>query len=171
MSFLSTKTKLSVFITIVFLLGLGYVTLRLERHISSTSFCISCHSMTYPYEDLKNSAHYGRLGINPECGDCHLPPEPFRKLRVHISSGIRSAIAEYRFDLSTREDYDEHRARLAKRAREDIRSWSSSPCKGCHKAPRPETEYGIQAHKTMQAKRLTCVDCHRGIFHTTKARG
>ena len=74
-------------------------------------------------------------------------------------------IGEYRLDLSTREAYDEHRARLIERAREDIRSWSSSPCKDCHKGPRPTSEYGEEAHKTMQPKGLTCVDCHRGIFH------
>ncbi len=165
MSFFSTKTKLSVLITIVFLLSLGYITLRMERHLSSTQFCVSCHSMTYPYEDLKRSVHYGRLGIDPECGDCHLPPEPYRRVKVHILSGIRSMIGEYRLDISTREAYDEHRARLNERAREDIRSWSSSPCKGCHKGPRPDSEYGREAHKTMQPKGLTCIDCHRGIYH------
>ena len=167
MSFFNTKTKLSVLIAIVFLLSLGYITMKVERHLSSTQFCVSCHSMSYPAADLKSSIHYGRLGIDPECGDCHFPPEMYRKIKVHLFSGIRSMVGEYRLDLNTREAYEEHRARLTKRAREEIKSWGSSPCKACHKAPRPEANYGIEAHKSMQPKGLTCVDCHRGIFHAT----
>ena len=36
-----------------------------EAAVSTTAFCTSCHSMTYPAEELKSSSHYGALGANP----------------------------------------------------------------------------------------------------------
>ena len=32
-----------------------------EHALSRTEFCVSCHSQTYPYEELKKSSHYGAL--------------------------------------------------------------------------------------------------------------
>jgi len=36
-----------------------------EHALSRTEFCVSCHSQTYPYEELKKSSHYGELGADP----------------------------------------------------------------------------------------------------------
>ena len=44
-----------------------------EAAISRTEFCVSCHSETFPYEELKKSSHYGALGADPGCKDCHVP--------------------------------------------------------------------------------------------------
>lgn len=44
-----------------------------EHALSRTEFCVSCHSQTYPYEELKKSSHYGALGADPGCKDCHVP--------------------------------------------------------------------------------------------------
>ena len=38
-----------------------------EAAISRTEFCVSCHSETYPYEELKKSSHWGALGADPGC--------------------------------------------------------------------------------------------------------
>ena len=40
-----------------------------EHALSRTEFCVSCHSQTYPYEELKKSSHYGALG---EIGRAHV---------------------------------------------------------------------------------------------------
>ncbi|MDQ3185084.1 MAG: NapC/NirT family cytochrome c, partial [Pseudomonadota bacterium] len=32
-----------------------------EAAVSTTEFCTSCHSMSYPAEELKTSSHYGAL--------------------------------------------------------------------------------------------------------------
>ncbi len=165
MSFFGIKTKAVVVITAVIVVALGVAVLRLERHFSSTRFCTSCHSMSYAYEDLKRSVHYGRLGIDPGCVDCHFPPEFYGKVKVHILEGIRDTISELRLDLSTREAFELHRASFAEKARGMIRSWDSSPCRVCHKGPRPGSEYGRKAHREMDSSGLTCVDCHQGIFH------
>ena len=44
-----------------------------EAAVSRTEFCVSCHSETYPYEELKKSSHWGALGADPGCKDCHVP--------------------------------------------------------------------------------------------------
>src|SRR5512147_2608226 len=44
-----------------------------EHALSRTEFCVSCHSQTYPYDELKKSSHYGALGADPGCKDCHVP--------------------------------------------------------------------------------------------------
>ena len=44
-----------------------------EATVSRTEFCSSCHSEIYPYEELKKSSHWGALGADPGCKDCHVP--------------------------------------------------------------------------------------------------
>ena len=44
-----------------------------EAALSTEEFCTSCHSMTYTQKELKESTHYGALGVNPGCKDCHIP--------------------------------------------------------------------------------------------------
>lgn len=152
---------------IVLLIG-GAATLaglRVEEYTSSTRFCLSCHSMSFPYERLKGSVHYGTLGINPECGDCHMPPGLFKRSLVHVTAGIKDTINTFRIDLSTEEEYDRHRDDFREKAVEALRSWDSSPCRACHKSPRPESGFGRAAHASMANGEATCVDCHRGIFH------
>ncbi|MBI5903434.1 MAG: NapC/NirT family cytochrome c [Deltaproteobacteria bacterium] len=143
----------------------AYAVFSAERYFSSTGFCLSCHSMSYPYEALKRSRHYGTLGINPECRDCHFPPWFPQKVKTHIVEGVRDIISEFRYDLGTKEAFDAHREEFAARARESIRSWDSASCRTCHKAPKPSTEFGRAAHASMKSGKATCVDCHRNIFH------
>ena len=38
-----------------------------EAALSTEEFCTSCHSMTYTQTELKQSTHYGALGVNPGC--------------------------------------------------------------------------------------------------------
>jgi nitrate/TMAO reductase-like tetraheme cytochrome c subunit len=165
LSIFAIKTKAVVVITAVVVIVSGAAAMRMEKYFSSTPFCTSCHSMGYAYEDLKRSVHYGRLGIDPGCGDCHFPPDFYGKIKVHIVEGLRDTISEFRLDLSTREAFESYRASFAEKARETIRSWDSSPCRACHKGPRPRSEYGRKAHREMDSSGRTCVDCHQGIFH------
>ncbi len=56
-------------------LGIGVIAVVFggEAAVSRTEFCISCHSESYPYEELKKSSHWGALGADPGCKDCHAP--------------------------------------------------------------------------------------------------
>src|SRR3990172_13436183 len=89
------KSLMIAVITAAAVLALNYAVICGERFFGSTGFCISCHSMTYPYEGLEKSAHRGSLGINPECRDCHFPPDFIGKIKVHIFSGMKDAISNY----------------------------------------------------------------------------
>lgn len=136
-----------------------------ERYFSSTSFCISCHAMSYPYEGLKKSYHYGKLGINPECRDCHFPPQFYLKIKTHTVNGIKDIISSFRYDLSTKEAFDKHKEDFAAKARSELKTWGSSPCKACHKDPSPASEFGKAAHEEAKTGKMTCVDCHQNLVH------
>ncbi|MFQ5441985.1 MAG: NapC/NirT family cytochrome c [Thermodesulfobacteriota bacterium] len=160
----SVKAQAVVIITALVVIALAYGIKRAEEYSSSLEFCTSCHSMKYVYEDLKKSSHWGVLGINPVCGDCHLPPQITKRIWRHLR-GVKELINEWRYDFSTREAFEAGKGEFIRKARESIRGWDSAPCRGCHKAPRPASTFGKAAHSKMRKKGLTCVDCHRGIFH------
>jgi len=154
------------------ILGTAVVTLVItfgiiggEMYISSTSFCLSCHSMSYVHEELKQSSHYGLLGADPECRDCHLPPQFVKRVESHIVDGIRGLIGEFTRDHSTKEKFDEYRAEYAHNARKNIRKWDSSPCRTCHKTLRSSSNETAKEHMKMETEHKTCIDCHQNIAH------
>ncbi|TAN61568.1 cytochrome C [bacterium] len=150
----------------VVVLAINYGVIVAERYFSSAKFCTSCHSMSYAYEALQKSAHYGPKGINPECRDCHFPPEFHKKIIVHVVTGLKDTISEINIGL-TKESYEKRKDELGAKARADIKAWNSSPCRACHKSPAPNSEFGKAAHAKLQAGEATCVDCHQGqgLFH------
>lgn len=155
----------AIVVTAVIVLLLNYGALYSENYFSSVKFCTSCHGMTYAYGGLKKSAHYGPKGINPECRDCHFPPEFYKKIQVHAVTGVKDIISEMKGGLANQEIYEKRKYELGKTARADIRGWNSSPCRACHKTPVPRSEFGKAAHAGLQGGKVTCVDCHQGIFH------
>lgn len=138
---------------------------RAERYFSSTRFCIGCHSMTYVYQETRRSTHFGRLGLDPECGDCHLPARPLSRLWAHAAAGARDVVREITGDFSTEEKFDAARAELAHRARVDLRRWDSGPCRSCHENPRPRSGFVQRMHDRMETGDWTCIDCHQNLAH------
>ncbi len=151
----------SVVVTVVVIFGVWGG----ERFLSSTTFCLSCHSMSYPAEELKESGHYGPLGVNPECQDCHLPPSFIKRVESHIIDGTRAIIGELTKDLSTKEKFDEYRLEFAHNARMNLKKWDSASCRRCHKKPMPPTEEAAAEHKKMETEGKTCIDCHQNLVH------
>ncbi len=55
-----------------------------------TEFCLSCHEMTIPAEELKKTVHYkNRSGTTVSCADCHVagsksPSDYGRKFEAKI---------------------------------------------------------------------------------------
>lgn len=137
----------------------------LERSFSTTGFCTSCHSMSYPYEELKKSSHYGVIGADPNCEDCHLPPNFLLRVETHVVDGTKELIAQFTHDYSTKEKFDERRAANAHNARLNLRRWDSSPCRVCHKNVRPSSEEAELDHKKMETGGATCIDCHQNLVH------
>ena len=155
-----------VTVVVTFVLTIG--ALGTESYFSSTGFCLSCHSMSYVNEELKESSHYAEsaIGAAPACQDCHLPPQFFLRVESHVVDGIRAVIGEFRHDLSTKEGFDEYRAEYAHNARLNIRKWNSSPCTYmCHRDPQPTSEDAEREHKKMKTEGATCIDCHQNLVH------
>lgn len=139
-----------------------------EAALSTDEFCTSCHSMTYPQEELKQSSHYGALGANPGCKDCHIPQgfENFHlAVYTHIVDGARELYLELVNDYSTLEKFNERRLIMAHDARMNLKKWDSVTCRACHKNPDPPGESAQAEHKKMETEGATCIDCHQNLVH------
>lgn len=139
-----------------------------EAAVSTKSFCTSCHSMSYPAGELKDSPHYGALGVDPGCKDCHIPQgleNLHRAVWTHIVDGGRDLYMEMTLDLSDREKFEKRRLEMAHRARMNMKKQDSLTCRSCHKNPRPFVEEGQLAHRKMETEGATCIDCHQNLVH------
>ena len=143
-----------------------------EAAVSTDKFCTSCHSMTYPAAELKNSSHYGALGANPGCKDCHIPQgfENFHlALYTHAVDGARELYLEFAEDYSTLEKFNERRLIMAHDARMNLKKWDSVTCRECHRDPQPPGADAKAAHKKMGTEGATCIDCHQNLVHKAVA--
>ncbi len=139
-----------------------------EAALSTEEFCTSCHSMTYPQAELKQSTHYGALGVNPGCKDCHIPQgiENFHlAVATHAIDGARELYLELVNDYSTLEKFNERRLEMAHDARMNLKKWDSITCRTCHKKPAPPGESAQAEHKKMETEGATCIDCHQNLVH------
>ncbi|WP_292979756.1 NapC/NirT family cytochrome c [Nitrosomonas sp.] len=139
-----------------------------EAALSTEEFCTSCHSMTYPQKELKQSTHYGALGVNPGCKDCHIPQgiENFHlAVATHAIDGARELYLEFVNDYSTLEKFNERRLEMAHDARMNLKKWDSITCRTCHKKPAPPGESAQAEHKKMETEGATCIDCHQNLVH------
>ena len=144
------------------------VVLAGEAAVSTTEFCTSCHSMSYPVEELKKSSHYGALGANPGCKDCHIPQglgNLHLALETHVYDGARELYLEFAEDYSTLEKFNERRLHMAHDARMNLKKWNSITCRECHKNPQPPGADAKAAHKKMETEGATCIDCHQNLVH------
>ena len=143
-----------------------------EAAVSTDAFCTSCHSMTYPAEELKKSSHYGALGANPGCKDCHIP-QGFKNfhlaLYTHAVDGARELYLEFAEDYSTLEKFNERRLIMAHDARMNLKKWDSVTCRECHRDPQPPGGDAKAAHKKMETEGATCIDCHQNLVHKAVA--
>ncbi len=150
------------------MLGLLVAVFGGEAALSSTGFCVSCHSMSYPAEELKKSTHYGALGINPGCKDCHIPQglENFHlAVATHVVDGVRELVLEFRNDYSDLAKFNARRARMAYHARMNLKRWDSVTCRTCHNDPQPPGADARAAHDKMRTAKATCIDCHQNLVH------
>ena len=139
-----------------------------EAALSTEEFCTSCHSMTYPQAELKQSTHYGALGVNPGCKDCHIPQgiENFHlAVATHAIDGARELYLELVNDYSTLEKFNERRLEMAHDARMNLKKWDSITCRTCHKKPAPPGESAQAEHKKMETEGATCIDCRQNLVH------
>lgn len=139
-----------------------------EAALSTTQFCLSCHSMSYPAEELKKSSHYGALGVNPDCKDCHIPQGLANfhlAVATHVIDGARELVLEFKNDYSDIRKFNARRSEMAHDARMNLKRWDSVTCRACHKDPQPPGEDARAAHEKMRTQRATCIDCHQNLVH------
>ncbi len=139
-----------------------------EKALSTNAFCTSCHSMTYVRDELHKSDHYGVLGADPGCKDCHIPQglSNFHlAVQTHVIDGARELYLEFTRDYSTKKKFDQRRLEMAHYARMNLKRWDSVTCRACHKNTRPPGKSPKAAHKKMETEGATCIDCHQNLVH------
>jgi cytochrome c-type protein NapC len=149
------------------LLGLGIV-FGGEAALSTNSFCLSCHSMSYVGEELRKSTHYAALGADPGCKDCHIP-QGFTNfglaLQAHAVDGTRELLVELTRDYPDVASFDARRLEMAHHARMTMKRWDSITCRACHRNPRPPGASARADHEKMKTEGKTCIDCHQNLVH------
>lgn len=148
--------------------GLEAIVFGGESAISSTAFCTSCHSMSYPAKELRKSNHYGVMGADPDCRQCHIPRGLAnfpRAVWIHVVDGARGLVREFTVDYSTRKKFNKRRLKLAQHVRMTLKGWDSVTCRACHRHPRPSAKSAKRAHKKMETEGATCIDCHQNLVH------
>ncbi len=139
-----------------------------------TEFCISCHEMTIPYEDLKKSVHFkNRAGISASCADCHVassknPIDYGRKLTMKLIAA-RDIIGHIRGVVDTPEKFEARRLEMAQRVWDRMKETDSKECRNCHNFNNMDKtrqkDRSVVKHEGAQEDGKTCIDCHKGIVH------
>lgn len=139
---------------------------------NTLDFCISCHEMEENvYQEYKPTIHYSnRTGVRATCSDCHVPDPWIHKMvrKVQASMEVYHKIMG---SVNTPEKFEQKRLVLAKRVWNTMKSTDSRECRNCHnlesmnpefQAPRARNQH-MNAFETGQ----TCIDCHKGIAHSS----
>ncbi|WP_075321406.1 pentaheme c-type cytochrome TorC [Histophilus somni] len=138
-------------------------------HTSQEEFCISCHSMQYPLEELKQTAHWSNdKGVSASCPDCHLPHNTVDKYIRKIQA-TKEIFAELSGKISSKTDFEKHRLEMAEREWARMSANGSAECKACHSYDRMDfdkmSEIARNAMIPAAEKDQSCIDCHKGIAH------
>jgi nitrate/TMAO reductase-like tetraheme cytochrome c subunit len=144
------------------------------EYTNRTEFCLSCHTMRTPYEELKKTVHYSnRTGTSVGCADCHVASskEPFdyaRKLTQKVFAS-KDVIGEILGTIDTPEKFEAHRLTMAKRVWAHMKESDSKECRNCHKFDKMDTtkqkDRSVVKHEGAREDGKTCIDCHKGIAH------
>jgi cytochrome c-type protein NapC len=139
-----------------------------------SEFCMSCHEMTIPFEELKKTVHYkNRSGTTVQCADCHVASSKtptdyiFKSFQKIVAA--RDVIGHIKGTLETPEKYEEHRLVMAQRVWERMKERDSKECRNCHDFktmdPEKQKDRSVVKHEGAVQDGKTCIDCHKGIAH------
>jgi nitrate/TMAO reductase-like tetraheme cytochrome c subunit len=136
----------------------------------TTAFCTSCHEMSLPFEEFKQSAHFANeFGIRPTCASCHVPPTFFAGVMRHAAA-ITEVWGHLRGELDTPAKYEARRLALAQKIWKEFKANDSAECRSCHTASAmaltKQPSMAADAHGSMAKSGMTCIDCHTGVAHT-----
>ncbi|TDN43798.1 NapC/NirT family cytochrome c [Haemophilus haemolyticus] len=166
-------SKMKKIVTALCLAGVGAVVLWGTQWVmhktSSPEFCVSCHSMSYPKEEWESSSHFSNAkGIRAECADCHVPSEGWHYVKAKFIA-LKDLWYEMQGKLDSKENFEAHRAELAKLVWDEMKATDSETCRSCHSFDAMEfsqqSKSAKQMHSDAQTNNQTCIDCHKGIVH------
>jgi len=143
-------------------------------HATGTNeFCsTACHSMQWVAAEYKKSVHaVNHSGTGAGCHDCHIPKDYPRLLFYKARAGIKDAIGEMTGVIGTEEKFKKERARLAKHVWDEYKANDSQQCRNCHtftpEIIKAQKDFVQPMHQQVLAGQGTCIDCHKGIAHTS----
>lgn len=151
--------------------GVGFDTFL--GHTSTTTFCLSCHEMNIPQEELSRTIHFkNRSGVRAGCGDCHVPRHQPDKFIAKVRA-LDDIYAHFMGAIDTPEKFEARRLVMAEKVWTAMRADGSAACRACHsfeamafeaQSSRPRRKHN-QAIETGE----TCIDCHKGVAHALPA--
>jgi nitrate/TMAO reductase-like tetraheme cytochrome c subunit len=157
---------------VLMLVVVGGFTTAVES-TNSLEFCVSCHDMSYNFEEYKKTIHYSNpAGVRAVCSDCHVPKRGwYDEMRRKFIAG-QDVIAEILGVIDTREKFDARRLEMAKREWARMKESDSIGCRNCHSLEsmdlKGQDSQASKKHARVISGELqgkTCIDCHRGIAH------
>lgn len=167
----STKIGLGILLSIGFIVGAisWHKFNDLMDYTSTEEFCVSCHSMQQPLDELKQTAHWSnRSGVSATCSSCHLPHENLAKYARKVEA-IREVVAEMKGKFDEEGAFEKHRLEMAEREWARFAANGSKECKACHSYDRMNfdkmSEAARKAMIPAAAKDQSCMDCHKGVAH------
>ncbi|OSM04351.1 putative nitrate/TMAO reductase, membrane-bound tetraheme cytochrome c subunit [Magnetofaba australis IT-1] len=137
-------------------------------------FCVSCHSMTFPYAEYKQSPHYRNpSGARAECSDCHVPHDKdfdgwVDKLTAKVLAA-KDVYHEILGSIDSREKFEAKRWVMANRVWDKMKRRDSAECRHCHAWDAmlfaEQDRLASRRHRRAMEEGETCIDCHKGIAH------
>lgn len=141
---------------------------------NTEQFCLGCHQMrNFVYQEYKRTIHYrNRSGVRAICSDCHVP-----KSWVHkFARKVQATNELYHYILgtiSTKEKFEKRRLALARSVWRTMKANDSRECRNCHDIEamdisKQENRSRVR-HLTAIKKKITCIECHKGVAHSLPA--
>lgn len=152
---------------------IGGSNLALE-HTGTEEFCVSCHEMDIPLQELKKTIHFSnRTGMRAICTDCHVPHDLIEKIPAKIGA-YKDVLGHLTGVIDTPEKFEAKRLEMAVSVWRFMKDRDSHECRNCHENVWTDTENqfgGAARHHEIAVKSgtMTCVDCHQGIAHELPA--
>ncbi len=136
---------------------------------STDEFCVSCHEMQIPFEQLQKTSHYiNRSGVRATCADCHIPHEFMPKMLRKIEAA-REVWGSLTGVIDTPEKYVAHAPAMKAREIARLEANDSQECRNCHEAQQMlsviQSTKAQRYHRALANGRKTCIDCHAGVAH------
>jgi cytochrome c-type protein NapC len=144
------------------------------EYTNRSEFCLSCHEMSIPYEELKKTVHFkNRSGAAAQCADCHVAssktPTDYMFKSFQKLMAARDVIGKITGIVDTPEKFEAHRLTMAKRVWARMEERDSKECRNCHDFkymdPEKQKDRSVVKHEGAVEDGKTCIACHKGIAH------